>query len=598
MLHRHYESELRYFREGGAAFAEAHPEQARMLRLDALEDRDPYVERLIEGVAFLSARVQERLDDDLPEYTQRLVGLLYPHFLTPFPSCCLLAFDPKPGLVQETMTLPRGVEVMTAPVGPERVPCRFRTAQEVRLHPLAVESAELRYDADETSRLRVVFGLSKGATLESLDLGRLRLHLHAEGPVASTAHLMLTRHVTRVEARTGDDLATRPGEGAPPDVVLRGQTAVQPAGLGPEDALLPHGDALPSGLRLLQEMLLYRRKFWQVDLVGLDALVEAAPSATRFAVDVVFDRAYPEDRPLKAEHVRLHCTPAVNLFDHDAEPTRAEHTWAEQRVVPSLRHRESIEAYDVTSVVGTEQGTARQRTYARSFGLSAGPGAGSGQVAERSYDVLRRPGSGPAHDLTLLLASPDLDAGAALPETLSVGLRCTNGSLPYQALQPGMVSRVSPSAPQVATVQNLDRPSLTRRPPLDRHPDLLWALLAHWSFSHGSVATRDALTGVLGLYDWADTEASRRRRRGIQAVRWEPAEVMRRGAVRRGAHVTIDIADGHFADDGDLALFGLVLSEFLSLYATLNAFVHLTIETVPSGRTMTWTPDRGQRPLV
>ena len=93
MLHRHYESELRYFREGGAAFAEAHPDQARMLRLDALEDRDPYVERLLEGVAFLSARVQERLDDDLPEYTQRLVGLLYPHFLTPFPSCCVLAFE-------------------------------------------------------------------------------------------------------------------------------------------------------------------------------------------------------------------------------------------------------------------------------------------------------------------------------------------------------------------------------------------------------------------------------------------------------------------------------------------------------------------------
>ncbi len=159
-----------------------------------------------------------------------------------------------------------------------------------------------------------------------------------------------------------------------------------------------------------------------------------------------------------------------------------------------------------------------------------------------------------------------------------------------------MVSRLSPSAPQFATVDNLDRPSLVRRPPLDRHPDLLWALLAHWSFSHGSVATHDAITGLLDLYDWADTEASRRRRRGIQRVRWEPAELLRRGAVRRGAHVTIDVADGHFADDGDLALFGLVLSEFLSLYATINAFVHLTIETVPSGRTMTWTPDRGAAP--
>ncbi|MEM0962103.1 MAG: type VI secretion system baseplate subunit TssF [Bacteroidota bacterium] len=587
MLYRHYESELRFFREGGQAFAEAHPEQARMLRLDALEDRDPYVERLLEGVAFLSARVQERLDDDLPEYTQRLVGLLYPHFLTPFPSCTVLQFDPKPGLVQETTTLPAGVDVRSQAVGPDRRACQFQTTQEVRLHPLAVESVELRYDADETSRARIVFALSPGATLASLDLGRLRLYLHAEGPVASTAHWMLTRHVTRLEARTGRQSA-RPGEGDPPEVVVRGPRGVRPAGL--DEALLPHGDALPSGLRLLQEMLLYRRKFWQVDLMGLDALSGVAPDAEQFAIDLVFDRPYPEDRQLKTEHVRLHCTPAVNLFAHDAEPARAEHTWAEQRVTPSLRHRTSIEAYDVVSVVGIEAGTARRRSYARSFGLSSD--------AERSYDVLRRPGSGSAHDLYLLLASPELDVGAAIEETLSVELRCTNGSLPYEGLQPGMVNRVAPNSPQLATVENLDRPSLIRRPPLDKHPDLMWALLAHWSFSHGSVATADAIVGLLALYDWADTEGSRRRRRGIQDVSWEPTEILRRGAVRRGAHVTIRIADGHFADEGDLSLFGLVVSEFLSLYATINAFVHLTVETTPSGRTMTWTPDRGERPIV
>lgn len=590
MLHRHYESELRYLREGGAAFAEAHPDQARALRLDALEDRDPYVERLLEGVAFLSARVQERLDDDLPEYTQRLVGLLYPHFLTPFPSCCVLELTPRPGLVLETTMMERGVEVLTDRVGPDRVPLRFQTTQAVRIHPMAVESVELRYDADQTSRMRVVFRLHTGATLSAADLSSVRLYIHAEASVASTAHLLLTRHVTRVEARAGGVLSSRPGEGAAPLVTVRGQAAVQPAGLAPDEALLPHGDALPSGLRLMQEWLLYRRKFWQVDLVGLAALAAAAPEAEQFAVDVVFDRAYPEDRRLKAEHVRLHCTPAVNLFEHDAEPTRAEHTWAEQRVIPSLRHPASIEGYDVTGVVSTEEGTGRRRTYARAFGLSSD--------AERSYDVLRRPGVTPAADLYLLLASPDLDAGAPVAETLSVAMRCTNGALPYDVLQPGMVDRLAPSAPQVVAVANLDRPSLVVRPPLDRHPDLLWALLAHWSFSHGSVATTDALTGLLDLYDWADTEANRRRRRGIRDVRWAPKEILRRGAVRRGAEVTVQVTEGHFADEGDLALFGLVLSEFLSLYATVNAFVHLVVESVPSGTRMTWEPDRGARPLV
>ena len=492
----------------------------------------------------------------------------------------MLEFTPKPGLVLETTTLPRGLEVMTDRVGPDRVPLRFQTTQDVRMHPMTVESVEMRYDTDDTSRARFVFRMQKGATLSAADLATLRLYLHAETSVASTAHHMLTRHVTRLEARAGGALSARPGEGEAPLVTVRGQAAVQPAGF--EEALLPHGDTLPSGLRLLQEWLLFRRQFWQVDFSGLEALAEAAPDAEAFAVDVVFDRPYPEDRRLKGEHVRLHVSPAVNLFDHDAEPTRAEHTWAEQRVIPSLRHRGSIEGYDVTGVVSTEEGTGRRRTYARAFGLSSD--------AERSYDVLRRPGVTPAADLYLLLASPDLDAGAAIPETLSVAMRCTNGALPYDLLQPAMVDRLAPSAPQIVTVANLDRPSIVRRPPQDA--GLLWALLAHWSFSHGSVATTEALTGLLDLYDWADTEASRRRRRGIRDVTWAPKEILRRGSVRRGAEVTVQVTEGTFADEGDLALFGLVLSEHLSLYATINAFVHLVIETVPS-----WRPDDvGARP--
>ena len=96
------------------------------------------------------------------------------------------------------------------------------------------------------------------------------------------------------------------------------------------------------------------------------------------------------------------------------------------------------------------------------------------------------------------------------------------------------------------------------------------------------------------LYDWADTEASRRRRRGIKDVTWVPKDILRRGSVRRGAEVTIKVADDHFSDEGDLALFGLVLSEFLSLYATINAFVHLVVESVPSGKSV----DPGGRRII
>jgi len=103
---------MRYLHEAGKAFAQAHPETARFLNLDSITDRDPYVERLFEGFAFLSGRIHERLDDDLPEYTEGLFNLLWPHYLRPIPGLAILEMQPKVGVIQETTSYVAGTEVI------------------------------------------------------------------------------------------------------------------------------------------------------------------------------------------------------------------------------------------------------------------------------------------------------------------------------------------------------------------------------------------------------------------------------------------------------------------------------------------------------
>lgn len=76
LTQRYYEAEMRYLREAGKEFAQAYPDRAAMLNLDKPGARDPYVERLFEGFAFLMGRLREKLDDDLPELTEGLVSLL------------------------------------------------------------------------------------------------------------------------------------------------------------------------------------------------------------------------------------------------------------------------------------------------------------------------------------------------------------------------------------------------------------------------------------------------------------------------------------------------------------------------------------------
>ncbi len=77
-LLRYYNRELQHVREMGAEFASEYPKIAGRLGMDGTDVADPYVERLLEGFAFLAARVQLKIDAEFPEFTQNLMELIYP----------------------------------------------------------------------------------------------------------------------------------------------------------------------------------------------------------------------------------------------------------------------------------------------------------------------------------------------------------------------------------------------------------------------------------------------------------------------------------------------------------------------------------------
>ncbi len=597
MTRRYFDDEMRYLHEAGKAFAEAHPEAAPYLNIDSVADRDPYVERLFEGFAFLTGRIRRQLDGELPQYTESLCRLLYPHFLRPIPALSLVAFRPRPGEVQGTTTLAKGTEVRSGPVGEEQTTCRFVTTQAVRLQPIELQQVELSWNPDGTTRASLLLSPKDRADVASLDLSPLRLHFHADPAEASVMHLFCTRHVRKVvlsdgPSRFGGPPLTGSDAGDESAVTLRGQQWVRPGGLDRAEGLLPYSRHSFSGFRLLQEYLAFRQKFWCVDLYGLDRFTPSMASNT-LQVQLFFDRPYPEEKRFRKEHVRLFCTPVVNLFEQDAEPIRVEHQRAEYRVAPDLHHPASTEVYDVRRGVGLEERTGQRRAYRPFYTFDEGENEDG-----RSFTTTSRAGPQGRRETYISLHPAAGEDAAPVVDSLSLEVRCTNGSLPREKLQERMMDRLAPEGPAVAEPANLTQPTLIRYPPTGEQQAFFWKLISHWSLNYQTLARREALVELLRLYDWSGADANRRRIAGLRDVSWEPKDVMHRGAVLRGAEVTLKIQEGHFADEGDVCLFGLVMSTFFSLYATINSFVHLTIEMAPSGKTYRWTPKSGKQPLL
>ena len=136
---RYFDAEMRYLREAGKEFADAFPDRAAQLNLDKPGAQDPYVERLFEGFAFLMGRLREKLDDDLPELTEGLVSLLWPHYLRTIPSLSVVELVPELAQMKRSELIAQGFEVLSQPIGPQRTRCRYTTTQDVTLRPLALE---------------------------------------------------------------------------------------------------------------------------------------------------------------------------------------------------------------------------------------------------------------------------------------------------------------------------------------------------------------------------------------------------------------------------------------------------------------------------
>src|SRR5690606_328592 len=147
MFAKFYQSELTYLHEMGREFAAAHPSSAGLL---SERSEDPDVERLLEGFAFLSARIRERVDDAVPEIVHGLAELLLPQYIRPLPAMSVIEFKPQIKALRGVRTVPRGRQVGSVPV--EGTACTFQTCYDTDLLPLEVVDV----DHDESVAARPI----------------------------------------------------------------------------------------------------------------------------------------------------------------------------------------------------------------------------------------------------------------------------------------------------------------------------------------------------------------------------------------------------------------------------------------------------------
>ncbi|MGZ8203422.1 MAG: type VI secretion system baseplate subunit TssF [Burkholderiales bacterium] len=619
-LLRYYNQELQHLREMGAEFAQQFPKIAARLGMAGIEVTDPYVERLLEGVGFMAARVQLKLDAEFPRFTQRLLEIVYPNYLAPVPAMLVARFEPDlddPNLAQG-FTVPRGSGLISQLGKGDKTSCEFRSAHDVTLWPLELTAAEYFSFAPDLpiatlpvarsvkGGLRIRLRATAGVNFSRIALDKLRIYFSGADAIAYKLHELCLGACVGAFAQ--------PLNQPKPWQQFIGADRIKAAGFQDTEALLPATLRGFQGYRLLQEYFAFPQRFLFIDIEGL-APAFRRHGGNELEIVLLFGRG---DAALESvvdrASLALFCTPAINLFPKRADRVHVTDTTHSYHVVADRTRPMDFEVFEVTGVTGYGASSDSEQVF---FPFYAAYDAGD--ASDRAYFMIQREPrlwsesqkqtgvrtSYVGTEVYISIVDPEEAPYRSDLRQLAITTLCTNRDLPLQMpLNVGKTDFNLDTAAPVQAIRCVKGPS---KPASALGEGILaWRFISHLSLNYLSLLDSSeregaaALRQMLELYAGSDVDA-RKQIDGVRSVRAR-ASVRRLPfggplAYGRGVEVELELDDLAF-EGGSAFLFGSVMEQFFGRHVSLNSFTETVLRTLARGEVMRWVPRCGERPIV
>lgn len=617
---RYYNTELQHIRESGAEFAEEFPKIAGRLGLEEFECADPYVERLLEGFAFLAARLQLKIDREFPKFTEHLLDIIYPHYLRPTPSMAVATFNPNlnDSALADGHLIKSGSALRSQIGSGEQTACEFRTTRDLKLWPLELKDARYlasrgdfgsntQLGSDVRAGLQLDFQLGAGVTVAQLKMDQLDFYVRG----ASEASL---RVLEQIHANcTG--IIVRTGKGREKQDHWIDSEALSLPGYADTEAIIPLGLRSFRGYRFLLEYFAFAAAFQFTRIEQLGTVL-TDQETHEFSLFFCFGESDPLlINSVGVEQFALHCVPIVNLFPKRCDRIHVTPRSAELHVVPDRTRPMDFEVHSLTQVMGytesqedfelrpfywsndkvnafEEQAFYTTRRHQRRLSakqLRDGPR--SSYIGSEFFVMPCDAGEAPFPRELRQLAMESMCTNRDLPLMMPVGQGDTDFSLVEGAPIKNIRCVAGPTAP---------RPALASG-------DTAWRLISHLSLNYLSLFdpsegnSAASLRELLELYIDRHDSVARRQVSSITSI--QCARVVRRVPMAgpmtaaRGLEVTVTIDETGFEGSGILVI-GKMLEEFFAKFVSINSFTETVICSKQRGEVMRWPVRLGRRQTI
>ncbi|QFR48935.1 type VI secretion system baseplate subunit TssF [Sulfurimonas lithotrophica] len=581
----YYRQELTALRVEGTEFSKRNPGLSTFL---SREGQDPDVERLLEGFAFLTGRLRQQIDKELPEVAHTLVQLLWPNYVRSIPSYTIIQYKALEDRC-ETILVEKDTKILSKKVA-NGVQCPFKTSYDTEVMALKINDLNY-YVHGEKSSIELDLNMTAAGSLDDLNLSKLRFYIGGSKFVAKDLYMFLTRFLESVEIEvySSDEKNSKK--------VSLDISSLVPVGFQTNERLGSYPLNVFDGYTLLQEYFCYPNKFLFVDFLNLNKInaleKEYLRKSRSFTIHFHFSKRLQSNESPTKDNFSLYCTPAINLFQTESVPIRKNETQEEYLVVPSDISREHSEVYSIDSVRGWIQAKNRYDDYQlfESFEHNDDSQYYSTRVklsidGERTNTYLRFASNNGAEEN---IENSD--------STVSVQITCTNSNTPHDNILIGDINLPDPlSKTEKLKFKNITIPSSSYPPPLNG--DFLWKVISNMSLNYLSLENIQALRKIIETYDFIGQNDIKQREKtsvmlqGLKSIDYKTIEMMDKGFPLRGIEVSIVIDPKKFECLGDAYILCSILNEFLTLYGNINSFHQLNVDIIGED-VFKWQPKMG-----
>jgi type VI secretion system protein ImpG len=642
-----YNRELQLLYEQARDFADEYPGIAERLGGLVSERMDPMVAGLLEGTAFLAARVQLKLKHEFPEFTSNLLEQLVPNYLAPTPSAMLAQVRPDysdPAL-REGHSIERGSYVDATYRERDRlIACRYRLCSEVMLWPFDIRAAEYFTAPSQLQALGLPIGQDVVAGLRLTLTHRTAVRPEDEPsdedagkqPTMWFAGCRTTELPIYFVGHEADSIALYEqvfadcvgvyfrflDEFGDPVILRAPVEALTQVGFEAADSLLPNDNRIFRGFDLLREYFMFPRRFLGFNLTGLAAIMPQLKAKT-VEIILAFDEANARlSAAVRPGMFAFYTAPAINLFEKTTDRIAIKSNQHEYQVIPERSRYLEFEPHSVLDVYAYYAGGKDKRPVTPLYSAAMDAFSSSATLAYTLRRLPRRRTGeekkyGAASDYTgtdmfVSLVEPASVDDEAVAE-LSVRALCSNRHLTQHLPigESGADFRLLDNA--TLDVVCVAGPTAPRGPVVGQHRSrseiaytgaVTWRLVNMLSLNHLGLVERgagkngDSLREILSMFADLSDSATERKIRGIRSVDSRPVvrRIRERGGsgVARGTEVTVTIDEKAFEGSG-VFLLGAILDRFFAEYSALNHFTETVIRSVERGVIMRWPVRIGSR---